>query len=90
MHYLLTGEGLDINAALRTVPLELRNKQLYYIGRWVDVFWEKATEEERAWLYVELQRVFPEFKKWIQEEEAELERSFNEFSNTEKPEGGDQ
>lgn len=77
VHYLLTGEGDDFNRELRKIPLELRNEQLYKIGKWLDVFWEKATEDERTWFYIELQKTFPEFKDWLGKEERNLENSFN-------------
>ncbi len=65
LHFLLTGEGLDFNPEARRIPLELRDAQLYNVRKWLDEFWKKATEEEKVWLYVELQRAFPEFKEWI-------------------------
>ena len=75
LHYLLTGEGLDLNPDVKKwplLPLELRDLQMYNIRKWSDEFWVKATEEERAWLYVELQRAFPEFKEWIKKREKKL------------------
>jgi len=70
LHYLLTGEGLDFDPTLRTLPLELRDERMYNMNAWTDDFWEKSTEEERAWFYIELQRTFPEFKEWITKWEA--------------------
>lgn len=72
LHYLLTGEGLDFNPGLRKLPLELRDDRMYFMNKWIDDFWEKSTEEERAWFYIELQRAFPEFKEWIKKWEASL------------------
>lgn len=65
LHFLLTGEGLDFDPTLRTLPLELRDDRINHMYAWIDDFWEKSTEEERAWFYIELQRAFPEFKEWI-------------------------
>lgn len=74
MHYVLTGEGLDFNPDIRKLPIELRSEQLYNMRKWQDEFWEKATEEERSWFYVEFQRTFPEFKIWLSKKKEENKR----------------
>ncbi|MBI5186648.1 MAG: helix-turn-helix transcriptional regulator [Nitrospinae bacterium] len=35
------------------------------IKTWLDEFWEKADDKEKAWLEVEMRKKFPEFAEWL-------------------------
>ena len=33
---------------------------------WLEDFWKDADEERRTWLIVEMKRVYPEFREWLE------------------------
>lgn len=35
------------------------------IKQWLDFFWAQADEKEKAWLEIEFERLFPEYKEWL-------------------------
>ncbi|MBI5682468.1 MAG: helix-turn-helix transcriptional regulator [Deltaproteobacteria bacterium] len=64
INWLLTGKiYIPQNGDKRLVNEEDIPKE--DIKEWLDDFWNNASDEERVWLKIELQRVFPEFKKWL-------------------------
>jgi transcriptional regulator with XRE-family HTH domain len=36
---------------------------------WIEDFWKDADEERRTWLIVEMKRVYPEFREWLESKE---------------------
>ena len=36
---------------------------------WLEDFWKDADEERRTWLIVEMKRVYPEFREWLESKE---------------------
>ncbi len=47
-------------------PVKIQDIPLYNIKAWLDEFWAKASEDEKAWLKIE-------FKEWLLKKE-QLER----------------
>jgi transcriptional regulator with XRE-family HTH domain len=40
------------------------------IKQWLDFFWAQADEKEKAWLEIEFQRRFPEYKEWLMQSDS--------------------
>jgi len=72
LHWLLTGEGeMFLDESKKVVPIEDIPKEK--MKTWIDEFWQNASEDEKAWLRIEFQRAFPEFKDWLIKKQREAE-----------------
>ncbi len=68
LNWLLTGEGEPF---IKKKPINIKDIPLENMKRWLEEFWQNATDEERAWLKIEFMRVFPEYKEWLLKKEQE-------------------
>jgi transcriptional regulator with XRE-family HTH domain len=72
LNWLLTGEGeMFLDESKKVVPVEDIPKEK--MKTWIDEFWQNASEDEKAWLRIEFQRAFPEFKEWLIKKQREVE-----------------
>jgi transcriptional regulator with XRE-family HTH domain len=72
LNWLLTGSGeMFLDESKKVVPVEDIPKEK--MKTWIDEFWQNASEDEKAWLRVEFQRAFPEFKEWLMKKQREVE-----------------
>jgi transcriptional regulator with XRE-family HTH domain len=76
-----------IEAAIRTEirakersPVEPNDMRLEHIKWWLDEFWKRGDEEKHAWLLVEMQRNFPEFKEWL-DDRKKLQETLEKWRN---------
>ncbi len=68
LNWLLTGEGeMFISKAKK--PINIKDIPKENIKKWLDEFWAKATDEERAWLKIQFEKAFPEYKEWLLKKE---------------------
>lgn len=64
INWLLTGQiYVSENAEKRVIQEEDIPKE--DMKEWLDNFWNNSTDEEKVWLKIEFERVFPEFKRWL-------------------------
>ena len=42
-------------------------RDLDHFKAWLEEFWVDASEQERAWLTVQMQMAFPQYRDWLQE-----------------------
>jgi transcriptional regulator with XRE-family HTH domain len=53
----------------------INDYRLRHLVRWLEAFFEDSDEDKKTWIYVEMQRVFPEFSEWIDEQKKKRESS---------------
>ena len=68
LDWLLTGEGPIYKEGAKR-PVEIKDIPKENIKEWLDEFWGKASDKERAWLEIEFERTFPEYKEWLQKKQ---------------------
>ena len=61
INWLLTGEGSMFKDKCGKEDIDQAKDR---IKRWIDSFWEKASEKERYWFEVQFEKCFPEFREW--------------------------
>ena len=82
-HMVLDAIEEVIRTEIRSIersPVEPNDMRLEQIKWWLDEFWKRGDEEKHAWLLVEMQRNFPEFKEWL-ENRKKLQEALEKWRN---------
>lgn len=68
LDWLLLGKGemFQDNAAKPKRQIHPEDIPKENIKLWLDYFWEKADDDTKTWLIVEIKRRFPEFCEWLE------------------------
>lgn len=63
--WLLTGEENKLDLVREGRAAYTSIDEVNQIKAWLDEFWTKASEKERAWLTIQMQHVFPQYRNWL-------------------------
>jgi transcriptional regulator with XRE-family HTH domain len=70
--WLLYGTGPMFQAKVNEqvgAYLPESKRDLDQFKKWLEEFWVEASEQERAWLSVQLKIAFPQYRQWLHEKE---------------------
>jgi len=66
LNWLLMGEGPMYHHKLKEERAEYKKKEkVDQIRDWLKDWWAQADEKKRIWLEIEMERLFPEYREWL-------------------------
>lgn len=66
----LSGEGPMLREGQQPSTMDIKDVPLYNVKAWLDEFWANASDKQKAWLEVEVERCFPEYKAWLSKKQG--------------------
>ena len=75
VEWLVTGRDPAAEMiAANEATMQVENVPLARIKRWLDEWWAIADPKRRAWLEIELERLFPELAEWQKKQELNSQK----------------